>query len=246
MVSEFCSDLSSTKLQFALKVAMSGPNNYKLRGFEYRPQHTNYAQGAATESSVVQTNRTQYIYKHVTSSFAQYFSSLDKLHEPRRGETSGIEDLPSQQLSRSDQVQLVCPQTLLNFLNVWVGRIFCDSLTRNVRNRNTCLQRVQDNSTGQSSNRAVASCRRKKRHANHRKWEGTNKIHIDKDGLWLGDGTENISPIKTEINPNYIQISSSYNTQRTRSPVSKQVANDVYGNNPCFLSDSTETHKNTV
>ena len=55
----------------------------------------------------------------------------------------------------------------------------------------------------------------KERHANHRKREGTNKKYIDKDCLWqeIGDGTENTGPIKTEINPNYIQISCSYNTQ---------------------------------
>jgi hypothetical protein len=57
---------------------------------------------------------------------------------------------------------------------------------------------------------------RKERHANQRKREGTNKIYIDKDGLWqeIRDRTENISHIKTEINPNYIKISISYNTQK--------------------------------
>jgi hypothetical protein len=56
---------------------------------------------------------------------------------------------------------------------------------------------------------------KKERHTNHRKREGTNKIYIDKAALWqdIGEGTENIVPIKPEINPNYILISSSYNTQ---------------------------------
>jgi len=90
---------------------------------------------------------------------------------------------------------------------------------------------------------------KKERHTNQRKREGKNETCIDKDGLWqeIGDGTENISPIKTEINPNYIQISSSYNTENelVLQCKSKSV-NDVYGNNPCSLSDSSETHKYTV
>jgi len=57
---------------------------------------------------------------------------------------------------------------------------------------------------------------KKERHTNQRKRQGKNKIYIDKNGLWqeIGDRTENISPIKTEINPKYIQIFSSYNTQK--------------------------------
>jgi len=47
---------------------------------------------------------------------------------------------------------------------------------------------------------------KKERHSNRRKREGTNELYIHKDDFWqeIGDGIENISPIKTDINPNYI------------------------------------------